>query len=140
MNLWDLTSLKNTNRFDGHIQSIIGADMDNKAEKFVSYTSYCYVKLWDINHREAIKEYEFFFENKDGRIVLIFPLFDKVLIGTSDLPIEDPDDARCTEEEVDYFLDMIKTVFPDISVTREQIVFRFSGVRPLEYSQSKTTG
>ncbi|MEW6242284.1 MAG: FAD-dependent oxidoreductase, partial [Chloroflexota bacterium] len=34
--------------------------------------------------RAAIGENEFFFENKDGRIVLIFPLFDKVLVGTSD--------------------------------------------------------
>ncbi len=80
--------------------------------------------------REAIGDHEFFFENKDGRIVLIFPLFDKVMIGTSDLPIEDPDSARCTEEEVDYFIEMVGRVFPGIKVSREQIVFRFSGVRP----------
>ncbi len=47
--------------------------------------------------RTAIGDHEFFFENKDGRIVLIFPLFDKVMIGTSDIPIEDPDSVRCTE-------------------------------------------
>ena len=41
--------------------------------------------------RQAIGDHEFFFENKDGRIVLIFPLFDKVMIGTSDLAIENPD-------------------------------------------------
>jgi glycerol-3-phosphate dehydrogenase len=90
--------------------------------------------------RAAIGENEFFFENKDGRIVLIFPLRDKVIIGTSDIPIENADEARCTKEEEDYFFDMIGRVFPDIQVDREQIVFRFSGVRPLEYSQAKTTG
>ncbi|MEW6240722.1 MAG: FAD-dependent oxidoreductase, partial [Chloroflexota bacterium] len=91
--------------------------------------------------RAAIGENEFFFENKDGRIVLIFPLFDKVLVGTSDIPIENPDDVRCTEEEVGYFLDMIARVFPDIKVGREHIVFRFSGVRPLAHTGSaKTTG
>jgi glycerol-3-phosphate dehydrogenase len=91
--------------------------------------------------RRAIGDHEFFFENKDGRIVLIFPLFDKVMIGTSDIPIEDPDSVRCTEEEVDYFIGMVGRVFPDIPVTREQIVFRFSGVRPLAYTGSaKTTG
>jgi glycerol-3-phosphate dehydrogenase len=90
--------------------------------------------------REAIGENEFFFENKDGRIVLIFPLFDKVMIGTSDLPIEDPDSARCTEEEVDYFIEMIGRVFPGIAVSRQQIVFRFSGVRPLAYTQTKNAG
>ncbi|MEI6291505.1 MAG: FAD-dependent oxidoreductase, partial [Chloroflexota bacterium] len=41
--------------------------------------------------RSAIGDNEFFFENKDGRIVLIFPFYDKVIIGTSDIPITDPD-------------------------------------------------
>lgn len=90
--------------------------------------------------RAALRDHEFFFENKDGRLVLIFPLFDKVMIGTSDLPIDDPDSARCTEEEVDYFIQMIGRVFPGIQVSREQIIFRFSGVRPLAYASAKTTG
>lgn len=90
--------------------------------------------------REAIGEHEFFFENKDGRIVLIFPLFDRVMIGTSDLPITDPDSARCSEEEVDYFIEMVGRVFPGIPVTREQIVFRFSGVRPLAYTRARNAG
>jgi len=90
--------------------------------------------------RQAIGDHEFFFENKDGRIVLIFPLFDKVMIGTSDLPIENPDSAHCTEDEVDYFIGMIGRVFPSIPVSREQIVFRFCGVRPLAYTQIKNAG
>jgi glycerol-3-phosphate dehydrogenase len=90
--------------------------------------------------RQAIGDHEFFFENKDGRIVLILPLFDKVMIGTSDLPIEDPDSARCTEEEVDYFIGMVGRVFPGIKVSREQIVFRFSGVRPLAFTKAKNAG
>jgi glycerol-3-phosphate dehydrogenase len=90
--------------------------------------------------REAVGVSEFFFENKDGRIVLLLPFFDRVIVGTSDLTIENPDDARCTKEEEDYFLDLIKRVFPTIPVTRDQIVFRFSGVRPLEYMKAKTTG
>ncbi len=90
--------------------------------------------------REAIGENEFFFENQDGRIVLLFPLFDRVLIGTSDIKIENPDDAACTDEEVDYFIHLVERVFPTIKVTREQIVFRFTGVRPLGVSGAKTTG
>ncbi len=96
-----------------------------------------------LNHpelRQAIGQNEFFFENQDGRIVLIFPFYDKVIVGTSDIPIENPDDARCTEEEIDYFLKLTARVFPNIRVGREHIVFRFSGVRPLEYMQAKTTG
>jgi len=90
--------------------------------------------------RQAIGRNEFFFENKDGRIVLIFPFSDKVIVGTSDLPIDDPDMVRCTPEEEDYFLEMTARVFPDIKVTREQIVFRFCGVRPLAYTQARNAG
>jgi glycerol-3-phosphate dehydrogenase len=90
--------------------------------------------------KTAIGENQLLFENKDGRIVLIFPLFDKVLIGTSDLPIDNPDQARCSEEEIQYFFDMVRIIFPDIEVNRDQIIFRFSGVRPLPVSERKTTG
>jgi glycerol-3-phosphate dehydrogenase len=97
-----------------------------------------------LNHpdlRAALGDHEFFFENKDGRIVLIFPLYDRVLVGTSDIKIEHPDEARCTEEEVDYFIEMVARVFPGINVTREHIVFRFTGVRPLAANGGgKTTG
>ena len=90
--------------------------------------------------RKAIGDNEFFFENKDGRIVLIFPLFDRVLVGTSDIEIENPDEVNCTEEEVDYFIGMIDRVFPAVKVSSENIVYRFSGVRPLAASNAKSTG
>lgn len=108
--------------------------------RFIGGTKGSHLILDNPELRAAIGSHEFFFENDDGRIVLIFPFYDKVLVGTSDLPIDDPDEARCTEEEVDYFLEMIGIVFPAIKVTREEIVFRFSGVRPLEFSGAKTTG
>jgi glycerol-3-phosphate dehydrogenase len=108
--------------------------------RYIGGTKGSHLVLDNPTLHEAIGENEFFFENKDGRIVLIFPLLEKVIIGTSDIPIENADEARCTPEEEDYFFEMIGRVFPDIQVDRKQIVFRFSGVRPLEYSQAKTTG
>ncbi len=96
-----------------------------------------------LNHpqlRVALGEHEFFFENNDGRIVLIYPIADKVLVGTSDLKIDNPDDAVITDEEIKYFFDMIGRVFPEISVDHSQIVFTFSGVRPLPYSDVGFTG
>lgn len=90
--------------------------------------------------RAAIGEHEFFFENRDGRIVLICPLEERVLIGTSDIRIEDPDAAVCTDEEIEYFLAMTARVFPHIQVDRSQIVFTFSGVRPLPNANAKSTG
>jgi len=84
---------------------------------------------------QAIGEHEFFFENDDGRIVLIFPLLDRVMIGTSDIRIDDPDNVVISEEEVDYFFNMIRRVFPDIQVDRSHIVYTFSGVRPLQRTE-----
>ncbi|MEE2523352.1 glycerol-3-phosphate dehydrogenase/oxidase [Pseudarthrobacter sp. J75] len=74
---------------------------------------------------------EIFFEHTDGRIVLIYPLGDRVLVGTTDIDADMSEDAVCTDAEIDYFFDLIGHVFPTVEVTREQIVYTFSGVRPL---------
>jgi glycerol-3-phosphate dehydrogenase len=108
--------------------------------KYIGGTKGSHLVLDHPELRTLIGEHEFFFENKDGRIVLIFPLQDRVLVGTSDIKIDHPDEAVCTDEEVEYFLGMIARVFPTIKVTRENIVFRFTGVRPLASSVAKSTG
>ncbi len=97
-----------------------------------------------LNHPElyeALDGTEFFFENEDGRIVLILPYVNgTVMIGTSDIRIENPDEAVCTDAEIDYFLEMVDRVFPTIKVDRSHIAFSFSGVRPLVSSDSGFTG
>ncbi|MGR0220541.1 FAD-dependent oxidoreductase [Agromyces sp. ZXT2-6] len=80
---------------------------------------------------EATGGREIFFEHEDGRIVLIYPLKGRVMVGTTDLEHDLREPAVCTEEEVDYFFDLVAHVFPGIAVDRSQIVYRFSGVRPL---------
>ncbi len=74
---------------------------------------------------------EMFFEHTDGRIVLIYPMGDRVLVGTTDIDADISQDVVCTPEEVDYFLELIGHVFPRIEVGRDSIVYSFSGVRPL---------
>jgi glycerol-3-phosphate dehydrogenase len=106
--------------------------------RFIGGTKGSHIIVKHDELRKAIGENEFFFENEDGRIVLIYPFFDCVLIGTSDIPIEHPEEARCTDEEIDYFLTLTRRIFPGISLTRENIVFQFSGVRPLPHSGAKT--
>lgn len=74
---------------------------------------------------------EIFFENTDGRIVLIYPIEDRVLVGTTDIDVDVNDPAVCTPEEVDYFIALIGEVFPKIAVDHKHVVYSFSGVRPL---------
>ncbi|MDP3952719.1 glycerol-3-phosphate dehydrogenase/oxidase [Microbacterium sp.] len=89
---------------------------------------------------EATGGREIFFEHSDGRIVLIYPLKGRVLVGTTDLEADPREPARCTEEEVDYFFDLIGHVFPTISVDRSQIVYRYSGIRPLPHHDDTAPG
>ena len=63
---------------------------------------------------------EIFFEHTDGRIVLIYPMGDRVLVGTTDVDADMAQDAVCTEAEIDYFFDLIGHVFPDIPVGRDR--------------------
>jgi glycerol-3-phosphate dehydrogenase len=89
---------------------------------------------------EACNGREIFFEFTDGRIVLIYPLKGRVLVGTTDLAHDMTQPIRCTEEEVDYFFDLVRHVFPSIAVDRSHIVFRFAGVRPLPKQDADSTG
>lgn len=106
--------------------------------RFIGGTKGSHIVVKHDELRKMIGEHEFFFENEDGRIVLIYPFFDRVLIGTSDIPIEHPEEAHCTDEEIDYFLSFTQRIFPSLGLRREDIVFQFSGVRPLPHSGAKT--
>ncbi len=83
---------------------------------------------------------ELFFEHTDGRIVLIYPMEDRVLVGTTDIDANMNEDAVCTDEEIEYFFDLIGHVFPNIKVTNDQIVYTFSGVRPLPRHDATAPG
>jgi glycerol-3-phosphate dehydrogenase len=83
---------------------------------------------------------EIFFEHSDGRIVLIYPLKGRVMVGTTDLEHDMTQPIRCTDEEVGYFFDLVAHVFPDITVDRSDIVFRFAGVRPLPRHDDEAPG
>lgn len=74
---------------------------------------------------------EIFFEHSDGRIVLIYPMGDRVLVGTTDIDAGEDLTPVCTDEEIQYFFDLIHHVFPTVAVDQGHIVYTFSGVRPL---------
>ncbi|GAB3119909.1 glycerol-3-phosphate dehydrogenase/oxidase [Glaciibacter psychrotolerans] len=83
---------------------------------------------------------EIFFEHSDGRIVLIYPLKGRVLVGTTDLEHDMTQPIRCTDAEVDYFFELVKHVFPAVTVDRSDIVYRFAGVRPLPRHDDEVPG
>jgi glycerol-3-phosphate dehydrogenase len=107
--------------------------------RFIGGTKGSHIVIKHDALRQAIGDHEFFFENSDGRIVLIFPLFDRILIGTSDIPVDQPDDGHVTNDEINYFLDLVHRIFPSLELSRSDIVFQYSGVRPLPRSTAKST-
>lgn len=108
--------------------------------RFIGGTKGAHLILDNPTLRDATLGHELFFENRDGRITLFFALGDKVLAGTTDIPVDDPDQVEVTDDEIDYILDAIRVVFPDIHVDRSQIVFWFTGVRPLPRQDAATPG
>lgn len=101
------------------------------ASTFMGGTKGSHIVLDHPELLDACQGREIFFEHTDGRIVLIYPMGDRVLVGTTDVDADMGEDAVCTDGEIDYFLELIGHVFPDIPVKPEDIVYTFSGVRPL---------
>ncbi len=74
----------------------------------------------------------YFFQGQDGRIIFTIPYeTDFTLIGTTDSDHEDPNaKPECTPQEADYLCNFASEYFRK-PVTREDIIWTYSGVRPL---------
>jgi len=74
----------------------------------------------------------YFFQGSDGRIIFAIPYEDDfTLIGTTDQEHGQADDRpHCTEEEADYLCAFASAYFKT-PVTRDDVVWTYSGIRPL---------
>ncbi len=81
-----------------------------------------------------------YFGASDGRAALLYPFFGRVLVGTTDLPVADPDLAFCEAPERDYMLAMVSEVFPRIAVSADEVKYVYCGVRPLPRSDGDDPG
>ena len=77
-----------------------------------------------------------YYESKtDSRLVLVIPWMGRYLIGTTDLRFdEDPGEARCDLSEMTYLLDEVNALVPGAGLTPDDVLFTYSGVRPLPYA------
>jgi len=68
----------------------------------------------------------------------MIPWNDKYLIGTTDIRYEgDLDNVQISSDEIDYLLRETNRVFPIAKLAREQILYTYSGVRPLPFTDDK---
>ena len=77
-----------------------------------------------------------YYESKtDGRLVLVIPWAGRYMIGTTDLRFDDePDDARCSAAEMTYLLNEVNQLIPEAKLSPRDVLYTFSGVRPLPYA------
>src|SRR5262249_29297968 len=72
------------------------------------------------------------------RPFFVIPWNGNYLIGTTDVRFEgDPDQVRCEPWEVDYLLSETNLALPNAGLTRDDILFTYSGVRPLPMTSDK---
>lgn len=81
-----------------------------------------------------------YFGSADGRVNLIYPFMGNVLVGSTDIPVEDPDCAVCDDTERQYLLNVTREVFPDIEMRPDEIIMTYCGVRPLPRSEGIAAG
>lgn len=81
-----------------------------------------------------------FFENADGRVCIVFPYLGRVLAGSTDIRVDKAGRVKCEPEEQAYILESLNLVFDGIEISEQDIVFSYSGIRPLPKSNADFTG
>jgi glycerol-3-phosphate dehydrogenase len=115
-------------------------DGTNPVSKMVGGTKGSHLIIRNSDLLKATGGQMVYYENQDGRICILFPYFGNVLVGSTDIKIDDPNDVRCEEDERDYILQSLAFVFPKIAIKQDEILYTFSGVRPLIHSEASVTG
>ena len=96
-----------------------------------------------LDHPELVRGlngHMIYFEADDGRICLVYSYLGLALVGSTDIPSDDPDNVRCEEPEIDYFLESVRSLLPGLRFGREQVVYSYSGIRPLPASDASSPG
>lgn len=82
----------------------------------------------------------FSFDDGRGRLCIVYPMGRSVLLGSTDIRVDDPDAAVCDADETAYLLGAIRLIFPMVEVGPSHVRFRFCGVRPLPRVERRETG
>lgn len=111
-----------------------------EVETLISGTKGSHIILDHPELHDALGGHMVYFENVDGRVCIVFPYLGKVLAGSTDIRVNEVDRVRCEPEEQSYILQSLRLTFPDIAVSDSDVVFSYSGIRPLPKSDHSFTG
>ncbi|WP_373502149.1 glycerol-3-phosphate dehydrogenase/oxidase [Aestuariivirga sp.] len=108
--------------------------------KLVSGTKGSHLILDNPALMDALRGHMIYFENSDGRVCIVFPYLGKVLAGATDIRVKGPSRVRCEDDERDYILRSLQLIFPRLPVSAGDIVYSYSGIRPLPEADVEFTG
>ena len=115
------------------------ARLPQPSKRLIGGTKGSHIFFFHPELRELLHGKGVYAEADDGRPIFITPLGECVLVGTTDEPFEaPPETATATEPEVDYLLRAVNLIFPQAKLTRADVNFHASGVRPLPYVDHAT--
>ncbi len=123
---------------DETIGELAGADAPPM--RLVSGTKGSHLVLDNPTLLAALNGHMLLFENDDGRICIAFPYLGRVLVGSTDIRVDRPRRVHCDEDETTYLLASLRSMLPGIEISRSNIVFTYSGIRPLPQSDAAFTG
>jgi glycerol-3-phosphate dehydrogenase len=83
------------------------------------------------------------FHPRDGRAMFVIPWEGATIIGTTDIDHDPSLDKKylepfTSEEEINYMMEALSFMFPNLGLTEEDIVSSFSGLRPVIHSGAAT--
>ncbi|KIL47803.1 glycerol-3-phosphate dehydrogenase/oxidase [Jeotgalibacillus campisalis] len=81
-----------------------------------------------------------YFDTQDGRMMFAIPRNGKAYVGTTDTFYDNSKDTanpKMTVEDRSYILDAIHYMFPEVSVSADDVESSWAGVRPLIYVEGK---
>ncbi len=116
------------------------SELTTPGERLVAGTKGSHLVIDNPALRDALGGHMLYYENADGRICIAFPYLGRVLAGATDIRVDRPARVRCEDDERDYILRSLRWLFPDIPMDIADIVFSFSGIRPLPRSGHAFTG
>ncbi len=110
------------------------------ASKLIGGTKGSHILLDHPDLLRALGGRMIYFEADDGRICLVFDYLGRALVGSTDIRADDPDAVRCEDDELEYLLQSLRALLPGLSFSEDQIVYAYSGIRPLPASDASNPG
>ena len=118
-----------------HVNAALGAP-----SKMIGGTKGSHILLKHDELLKALAGRMIYFEADDGRICLVYDYLGLALVGSTDIPADNPDSVVCDPKEIDYMINSVRGLMPGMTFDHSQIVYAYSGIRPLPASNASIPG